>query len=80
MGGEQDGRPPEENTMAKRNESVRIRIGLRKVSSLRGTFDEYSLDGQRYSLEEIVALQKQNPNIVFIMDYTKEPGTTNQED
>ena len=65
--------------MAKRNEqskakesisSVRIRIGLRKVSSLRGTF-EYSLDGQRYSLEEIVALQKQNPNIVFVMDYTK---------
>ena len=60
--------------MAKRNEqsisSIRIRIGLRKVSSLRGTF-EYSLDGQRYSLEEIVALQKQNPNIVFVMDYTK---------
>ena len=61
--------------MAKRNEqstakesisSVRIRIGLRKVSSF-----EYSLDGQRYSLEEIVALQKQNPNIVFVMDYTK---------
>lgn len=45
--------------------SVRIRIEVRQVRSLTGGF-EYSLDGQRFSGDEIAELERQNPNIVFV--------------